>query len=53
MPRQYIYQLFIFKQETHKLSQNSMLYFISKSLKINGVPLLQTMNFCEFFLKMS
>ena len=35
MSRQCIYQLIIFKQKNPKFSQDSLLYFIFKSLKIN------------------
>ena len=67
MSRQCIYQLYIFKQQIPKFSQDILLYFISKSLKIDGVlpnpillyfqifenGLLQTMNFYKLFLNMS
>ena len=64
---QYIYQLFIFKQQISKFSQDTSLHFISKSLKIDGVLLwfivlyfqiseillLQTVNPRKLFLNMS
>ena len=39
MSRQYNYQLFIFKQQIPKFSQNTLFHFISKCLKIEGVLL--------------
>ena len=39
MSKQCIYQLFIFKLQIPKFSEDTLLHFISKSLKINGVLL--------------
>ena len=39
LSRQYNYQLFIFKQQISKFSQNTLFHFISKCLKIEGVLL--------------
>ena len=49
MPKKYTYQLFIFKQETRKFSQDTLLCFIFKSLKIGVVLIYPILLYFQYY----
>ena len=51
MSRQYIYPLFIFKQQIPKISHDTLLHFISKSLEIDRVLLCPILLYIQIFEK--
>ena len=51
MSKQYINQLFIFKHQISKFSRDTLLHFISKSLKIDGVLLSPILLYFQIFEK--